>query len=278
MGLAGYRVAVWVTECVVLGAALAACGAAAPPPPNAPTATATAPAVSPAAGEPARTPAAPEVETPPSAVAAADAPPLPTSCARDTSSSKKVCVPDQDFAKRACSEEFPEVALAFFGKGTPWTRAYLTRDVDAWNAGGGRTHRAKVAFDEEVIVLAHRRANPGGIVMLSSNGDSGTYDVLRFDGSCISVMSDEITTSRPPAPKHAPVTFRRLDEATRTALLAAPTIKNDFDALGKACAGPSAASGPSAETRCDHAEAVLTVAIADFVRTGHALPAPTRRP
>lgn len=65
------------------------------------------------------------------------------------------------------------------GKGTPFTRSYLTRDVDAWNASGGRTHRATILFDEEVMVVQYRKAAAGGIVTVGVNGESGSYDVQR---------------------------------------------------------------------------------------------------
>ena len=44
-----------------------------------------------------------------------------------------------------------------FGKGTPWTRGYLRREVEAWNASGGvSSNDSKLALDEEVVTL---RAN-----------------------------------------------------------------------------------------------------------------------
>jgi len=260
-----------------------ACGSARPP-----TAK-TAPEVTPAAGDSPTAPTrAPDVDpvtpraqalvassTPSGLTGAADgapAPPLPAVCAAAEPDAKKpLCTPDADFARRACAADFPEVALAFFAKGSPWSRAYLTRDVDAWNAGGGRTHRAKLAFDEEVVVLQHRKASPGGIVMLSAKGDTGSYDVLRWDGSCVSVMAEELTTNRPPAPKRAVVVWRHLDDPTRTALLGTPRIRSGYEALGKACDGTS-------EAKCSQAEASLSNAVVDFVRTGGALPAPVHRP
>ncbi|MDB4993601.1 MAG: hypothetical protein JWM74_1033 [Myxococcaceae bacterium] len=198
-------------------------------------------------------------------------PGLPTSCTPVTTpSGKKLCTPDADFAKRLCGGEYPDVALALMGKGTPFTRSYMTRDVDAWNATGGRTHRAKVLFDEEVMVVQYRKAQSGGIVMVSANGESGSYDVLRWDGSCVSVMAEEITLARPPQPKRAAIPWRHLDDATKTALLAAPAVKNSYALLGKACDGNA--------DRCTKAESALSSAVVDFVRNGGALPPPAHRP
>jgi hypothetical protein len=199
-------------------------------------------------------------------------PELPTTCTpMTTPSGKKLCTPSADFAKRLCAGDYPDVALALMGKGTPFTRSYMTRNVDAWNASGGRTHLAKVAFDEEVMVVQYRKAQAGGIVMVSANGESGSYDVLRWDGSCVSVMAEEITLARPPQPKRASIPWRHLDDATKTALLAVPAVKNSYTALGKACDGTVAG-------KCTKAENALSSAVVDFVRNGGALPPPARRP
>ena len=115
---------------------------------------------------------------------------------------------------------------------------------------------------------------------LSVRFETDDGPVHAVDRLSFTLGEGEVTTRRPPAPKHAPVAFRRLDAPTRTALLAVPTVRTGFDALTKACADSSAsASGDAtAVTRCDRAEGALTGAIADFVRTGHALPPPARRP
>jgi len=256
--------------------AVAACGGA-PPPPAAsapPTEAAAEPAPNVEVDVAASAQAA-STQTTSAMVAVAapaeDAPPpkLPTTCT--PAGPKKLCTPDADFAKRACSAEYPDAALALFLKGTPWTRGYLTRDVDAWNATGGRTHSAKVLFDEEVIVLQHRQAEAKGGVVMVVNGETGSYDVLRWDGSCVSVMADELTTHRPPQPKRAAIPWRRLDEGTRTALLSGPKVKASFDAVGKACDGTN-------EAKCAQAQSALTGAIVEFVRGGGELPEPAHRP
>lgn len=205
-----------------------------------------------------------EEETPPSPE------PLPTACeGESTIKDTKMCVAPKTFAKKLCSGIYPEVALSMFAKGTPWTRLWLAGDVDAWNASGGLTHRAKLAFDEEVIVLSkHGAAQTGGIVM---TGAMASYDVLRFDGTCVSVMEGELTTRRPPAPKPATVAWSRLEEPTRHALLAAPKVKTTHDAFEKAC-------NVADNKACDKAERAFSQAILEQVRTGASLPEPARRP
>lgn len=193
-------------------------------------------------------------------------------CASDGTIGKdtKVCLLAPAYAKRMCAGLYPEVALSMFAKGTPFTRVYLAGDVEAWNASGGRSHRARLAFDEEVLVLAkHAPGGSGGIVM---TGMQASFDVLRWDGSCVSVMEGELTSKRPPAPKPAAVPVSRLEEGTRRALLAAPKVKSAHDAFGKACIGQGE------KKTCDKAEQKLAHAIADYVRAGGALPAPARRP
>jgi hypothetical protein len=200
---------------------------------------------------------------------------VPTTCGADGSlKDTKLCMPDRTFAKKLCGGIYPEVALGLFAKGTPFTRIYMAGDVDAWNASGGLTHRAKLAFDEEVIVLGkHGSGNGGGIQM---TGAQSSYDVLRWDGTCVSVMEGEITTRRPPAPKPAEVPFNRLEELTRRALLASPKVKAAHDALGKACSTVSCAAEKKA---CDKADKAFSLAIVDAIRAGStSLPAPNRRP
>ncbi|HEY8078086.1 MAG TPA: hypothetical protein VIF62_28360 [Labilithrix sp.] len=197
--------------------------------------------------------------------------PLPTECDGETKIGKdgKACLPPADYAKKLCGGVYPEVALGLFAKGTPFTRAWLAGDVDAWNASGGLTHRARLAFDEEVLVLAkHAPGGSGGIVM---TGMQASFDVLRWDGTCVSVMEGELSLKRPPKPLPAPVPFSHLEETTRRALLASPRVKSTYADLSKACSGEKPAA-------CEKAEKSFAQAIVEHVRSGAALPTPARRP
>lgn len=198
---------------------------------------------------------------------------LPTGCSAEQSiKDAKACLPAPSFAKKLCGGIYPEVALGMFAKGTPWTRVWLAGDVEAWNASGGLTHRAKLAFDEEVLVLSRHGAGGGGIVM---TGAMASYDVLRWDGTCVSVMEGELTTRRPPAPKPAAVPWSRLEETTRRALLASPKVKATRDNLDRSC---SSVTSAAEKKTCEKADKAFVAAVADFVRAGGALPAPARRP
>lgn len=211
-----------------------------------------------------------KVDAPAADEVRAQAEPMPNACEGEGKiKDAKLCVVPKAFAKKLCAGVYPEVALSMFAKGTPWTRLWLAGDVEAWNASGGRTARTKLAFDEEVVILAkHGAAQAGGIVM---TGAMASYDVLRFDGTCVSVLEGELTTARPPAPKPAFVPWSRLEEATRHALLTSPKVKASEAAFEKAC-------NVGDKKTCDKAERAFTQAVLEHVRSGASLPEPSRRP
>ncbi|MBX3231324.1 MAG: hypothetical protein KIT84_10300 [Labilithrix sp.] len=204
--------------------------------------------------------------------AAAETPPpepIPTTCVGEQAiKGTNTCLPPGTFVKKLCTVPYPDMALTMFAKGTPWTRVWLAGDVEAWNASGGFTSRTQLAFDEEVIVLSRHSAPSAGGVVMSGNT---SFDVLRWDGSCVSVLEGELTLRRPPQPKPAAkMPWTRLEEATKRALLTTPKVKSTRDALEKACASDKVA--------CDRAEKDFGAAIAQSVRAGTPLPVPTRRP
>ena len=242
--------------------ALAACGNA--PAPASPTA---APSVEPlAAPAPsvaaASAPSAVPSEAPPAAVAT-----LPATCAP----SATPCVPDPGFVKRLCDGSFPDVGLALFAKGTPWKRLAMRGDVDGWNADGGASPKARLVFDEEVLVLRRRAAATSGVVV----GSGGGYLVMRWDGHCYTLDDGEVTEKVPARPKAAPLPFRFYADATKTALLKSPKVLAAYQRRGRECKG--AISG--AVTRaCEQADDALSAAVVAEVRGGLAVPAPDRLP
>lgn len=194
---------------------------------------------------------------------------LPGSCAPSDSG---VCVPSADFAKRMCSGAFADVGLALMAKDSPFTHLYMRGDVDAWNADGGTSTRAKLRFDEEVLALRRRSAPKGGIVVSSAGGG---YLVMRWDGDCFTLDDSEITAKKPPAPKHAPIHWRLLGGKTRDALLADAKVLAAYNRRGKECKG--ATSGDVTKS-CEQADAALGTAIVAAVRGGLAMPTPDRLP
>ena len=233
---------------------LASCGGA--PPPAAPPAPSAEPSAAASAAP------APDADKP------ADT--LPTACA---DAGDKLCMPPAAFVKRLCGGFFPEVALTMLAKGTPWTRGYLrVKSTEAWNASGGVSSADKVVFDEEFVILSHRKADTGGMQV---SGAGGGYDVLRWDGTCASLMDEEVTLSTPPVPKHAKIPWKSLDDKVRNALLSDDKVSRVYAARQKECKG---ATMGDVSLKCVKVDAELSVVIVDYVRGGGSLPPPPKLP
>ncbi|MEM9696238.1 MAG: hypothetical protein AAGA56_27075 [Myxococcota bacterium] len=187
---------------------------------------------------------------------------LPAHCADREA---EVCTPPVSFAKRLCESRYPEVALAMFQKDTPWTRAYLQGPVEAWYAGGARTKKVQLRYAEEVLVVASRVRPPsGGGVQVSG---SGSYDVIRWDGQCVSVMEGELSLRPFRESDVASIPWRRLSKRHRRTLSADEAIALRNDRRREACK-----ANPRAK-RCENAELGLSRSIARYVRKGGELPA-----
>lgn len=207
-----------------------------------------------------------EPEAPPEA--APEPEPIPTECV----TADGVCVPDPAFVKKLCSGNFPDVGLVLMTKGTPFTRMYMRGDVDGWNAEGGPSARAKLAFDEEVLVLRKRAAQTKGIVV--GSGGAG-YLVMRWDGNCYTLDEGEVTARKPPAPKHGPIPWRYYSERTRDALLKSAKVTSAFQRRDKECKG---AMHGDVSRACEQADTALSAAVVAEIRSGTAIPEPDRRP
>jgi hypothetical protein len=193
---------------------------------------------------------------------------IPTECAKKADD---VCLPDQKFVKRLCAADYPSVALSMFANGSPWTRAFLKGKTEAWNASGGASDNVQLEFDEEVLVLVLRKAGKNQIQVGSGSG----YDVMRWDGTCVSLEGPELTFSRPPAPKTSKVEFKSLDEKTKDALREDKKINDAFLSRRNEC---QAASMGTVSLKCIKADAKLSELIVAYVRGGGALPAPEKLP
>jgi hypothetical protein len=184
---------------------------------------------------------------------------IPSECA---TSGAKVCTPPTPFVEKLCLSKSPDVALAMFRKSTPWTRAYLVRSMDAWYMGARRASPVKMVLDEEVIVVASRSGGSSGVQV----SGSGSYDVYRWDGRCVSVMQDEVSLRRPPVPESAPIVWTSLNDATRQALLDDRAIKSRSERQRDRC------NESSSSPRCTEATTALIHLITDYVRRGGKLP------
>lgn len=223
---------------------LGACGgSAAPPPASSPEA----PASSAAATAGKSTP----TDEPPTPAESG----LPTKCADPSAS---VCTPSGDFVDRLCTKPHQDIALWLFASNTPFTRLYLRGKMD------------ELAFDEEVIALRYHGVPKGGIQVGNS---TGSYDVLRWDGSCaLAVDAEMITKSRPPRPRAARVQWHRIASATQDALIAASdAVKRARAKRGKECQGAMSGDVTAA---CEKADASLVDAVVEYVRGGGSIPMP----
>lgn len=184
---------------------------------------------------------------------------IPTTCAQDGD----ICRPPKAFAERLCKSPKPDVALAMFHGSTPWTRAYVRGDMEAWYASARRSRPYQLRYAEEVIVVASRQKS--GAIQVSG---SGSYDVLRWDGSCVSLMEGELSFRRPSDPDVAPIVWKRLDERITAALAKHPAIAYRNGKRREVCKGFGASDDP----RCELAETMLSRKIAEYVRAGGELP------
>ncbi|AKT38283.1 hypothetical protein [Chondromyces crocatus] len=190
---------------------------------------------------------------------------VPTQCAEGVGDGK-LCLPPPAFAKRLCQGFHPDVALTLLGKGTPFSRGYVAGDIEAWNASGGMSSNDKLAFDEEVLILMHRSADTGGMMV---SGASGGYDVLRWDGTCASLSGGELRMKVQVKPKFPPVPWKSLDEKTRTALEADEKVGKAVGDRRRECKG---ATMGSVSQKCEKADKVMSQVIVEYVRGGGALP------
>jgi hypothetical protein len=192
---------------------------------------------------------------------------LPTACAKTDP-----CVPPAKFVNRLCAGSFPGAALFLFQSSVPFTHAFLTRRTEAWNASGGVSAGGYVEFDEEVVLLRARKADLHGMQV---SGAGGGYDALRWDGSCVSLSTEEVTENRPPTPKSAKVEFRFLDSPIQDALRENEAVNEAYRDRRKECKG---ATTGDVSLKCVKADAKLSDEIVNFVRGGGKVPPPEKLP
>jgi hypothetical protein len=184
---------------------------------------------------------------------------LPSAC---SDASSPVCTPPGDFVERLCAKPLQDVTLALFSKETPFTRLYLKGKVD------------ELDFDEEVLALRFHGPQKGGMVIGSGNG---SYEVLRWDGTCSrGVEAEMIGRARPARPKSAHVQWHRIGAALQDALIAgSEPVKRAHARRGKECQG--ATSGDVSKS-CEAADQALVDAIVDSVRNRGGVPEPAVLP
>ena len=221
----------------------------------------------PAADAPAADAPAAENKSEPAAAAGASSAGVPTKCFK----SGAVCSPEPGFVKRLCNGKYPSIGLYLFSN-PAWTRGYLTRRTQAWNASGGASDSGWVEFDEEVLILYARVADTGGMQV---SGAGGSYDALRWDGSCITLQSEEVTMSKAPAPKYPGIDFRYLDDDTQEALRKDEKVNKAWILRRTECKG---ATSGDVSLKCVKADDNLTKTVVAFIRGGGSVPEPKKLP
>jgi hypothetical protein len=195
---------------------------------------------------------------------------VPESCG--AGQPEKECVPPAPWVDKLCKGVFAEVALVMFRGGSPWQRRYVRGKTRAVNASGGETVDGFLSFDEEVLVLRQRKGDASGMEI----GDgSGQYDVLRWNGSCVSLEAGEVTARRPSSPGHARIEWSWLNDGMRSALRKDEAVSQAFLARKKECRGATTGSVSKA---CERLDGKLIQRIAEYVRSGPELPAPEEHP
>lgn len=212
---------------------------------------------------------APVQSSRPPAVAIPEAAPIPfpTTCVTKDERAKPCELPS-DFANRLCDGNHQNEALMLFAKGSPWARRYVRGEVRAWDASGAATEEMKLLYGEEVIVLRKREAPAGGMVV---SGTSNTYDVVRWDGSCVTLDGGEVAPYHLPQLRSAEIDWSRLSREMQDALLADHAVVEAYKARRSECKGAGIGAVSDA---CEKARQALSKAIVGFVRRGGKLPVP----
>jgi hypothetical protein len=193
---------------------------------------------------------------------------IPKECAKKGGT----CVPPKGFVQKLCAGNFPSVGLYLFANKSPWSRGYLKGRTKAWNASGGASDNTWLEFDEEVLVLAERKADMGGMQV---SGAGASYDALRWDGSCVTLSSEEVTLDKPPSPKSSKVEWRFLDDNVQEALRANEAVNKAYLARRQECKG---ATSGDVSMKCVKADQKLSDEIVSYLRGGGSLPEPTKLP
>lgn len=233
--------------------ALAACGGT-PVYPRYHTETATA---DPAAGS---TPAA----------RADSALPLPRKCSH---SGGRFCTPPKPFVDALCQDIYQAVALHLFSTHSPWSRAYVRGQIRAWNSSGGASSADDTLYPgEEVILLVEPQDKYAGMEV---SGATGGFDALRWDGSCVTLVPEELSFTRPARTRAAHVAWRSIDTSTREALLTNTRITEASRMRRRECRGIM--TGVVTKS-CIDADQRLSELIVEHVRDGGKLGIPSKHP
>lgn len=183
-------------------------------------------------------------------------------------SKRRQCMPDNRWVAALCEGVYQEEALYMFRKGSPWKRLYLRDNVEAVNATGGSWVPGTVRHGEEVIALRYREVDDE--FQLEAGG-GGTYDVLRWNGSCATVDEDLLSTRSPRRMRHPRVEWRWLGDEMRSALREDEKVNLAYRARRNEC---KAATMGRVTAKCERLDGELIDKIVRHVRQRKSLPRP----
>ena len=183
---------------------------------------------------------------------------------------KGACMPPIEWAETLCEGVYEDLAMYMFQRGTPWTRFYMRTGLNAVN-GWGPTIDEDLLFQEELLVINHRLSRDS----LQVEGSAGTYDVLRWNGSCATLDINEVTRKEPVRPRHARIDWRSLSERMQDFLLEDPSVNEVYQARRKACRGVTIGR---VTLKCEQLDGQLGDEVAKFVRTTDGIPKPNKFP
>lgn len=200
-----------------------------------------------------------------SASASAPEPPeaerkLPEACVEGPT-----CEMPAEFGERLCAGSQPEVALHLFAPKTPWKRLYLRRSFKAWHVGG-RGELRELRAGEEVIVVSVPKTSGTGMQI-----GGQAFEVLRWDGTCVSLMEDEISTKRPSNAVPANIPWKDLETSYRATFKEEKAIELAQSVQQRLCESPNVDKEPG-KSKCELARRHLSLTIAQSVGKGKALP------
>jgi hypothetical protein len=195
---------------------------------------------------------------------------LPEACAEG-----EECMPPSKWVTKLCNGVHPEVALHMFRGGSPWKRVYSRKRAPAYNgAGGPSLLEERVEKGEELIALRRNTNGRDSTAGELSVGETAGYDLLRWNGSCVTLHDGEYSDKPPRRQAHARVEWRWLGDGVRTALQSDELVRAAYAERRKECKG---ATIGRVTKRCVECDASLVTAIVDYVRGGGTLPEPSER-
>jgi len=169
----------------------------------------------------------------------------------------------------------PEVALHMFRGGSPWKRLYSRKTAPAYNgAGGPSLLDERVEKGEELIALRRNTNGKESSAGEMSVGDTAGYDLLRWNGSCVTLHDGEFSNKPPRRREHARVEWRWLGDEVRTALQNDGMVRAAYTERRRECRG---ATIGRVTKKCVEWDESLVAAIVDYVRGGGELPEPNEQ-